>query len=124
VVRAGSGNVKETPGGASNEELISASAREDIRQAVHALGMTVDNPFVLQADGSWMMPAGDDAGATFSLHFFDPTTDNPVSVDPFVLDSYLVGSASWSRTTVRSTRCKTSKSTRRSTWSMPSARPT
>src|SRR5687768_2942089 len=53
--------------------------------------MTVDNPFVLQADGSWMMPAGDDAGATFSLRFFDPTTDASVTVDPFVLDSYLVG---------------------------------
>jgi hypothetical protein len=75
----------------SNESLVSASARQDIRDVVEAVGLTVDNPFTLQADGSWQMDAGGTAGSTFALRFYDPESGDPIAVDPFMLDSYLTG---------------------------------
>lgn len=77
----------------SNESLVSASARQDIRDVVEAVGLTVDNPFTLQTDGSWQMDAGGTAGSTFSLRFYDPAAGERMTVDPFKLDSYLTGVA-------------------------------
>src|SRR6185436_277978 len=96
----------------SNETLVSASARQDIRDVVEAVGLTVDNPFTLQADGSWQMDAGGTAGSTFSLRFYDPASGDPVTVDPFKLDSYLTGvTAKSSQTWEQMKQNPTSKTT-------------
>jgi hypothetical protein len=101
----------------SNESLVSASARQDIRDVVEAVGLTVDNPFTLQADGSWQMEAGGTAGSTFSLRFYDPESGEPIAVDPFKLDSYLTGvTATSSQTWEQMKANPTSKTTFTYVW--------
>jgi hypothetical protein len=82
----------------SNEELISASARADLRTMASAVGLTVDNPFQQAEDGAWTMDTGR-AGSTFSLAFTDPDSGARVFANPFALESYLLGvTATSSRT--------------------------
>jgi len=101
----------------SNESLVSASARQDIRDVVEAVGLTVDNPFTLQTDGSWQMDAGGTAGSTFSLRFYDPKSGDPIAVDPFKLDSYLTGVTVTSSQTWEQMKANpTSKTTFTYTW--------
>jgi hypothetical protein len=97
---------------ASNEELVSPSARRDIQSAVEAVGMTVDNPFTATEDGTWTMATGGADGSRFDLAFFDPTTGDVITVDPFSLDSYLRGvTARSSRTWEEMKRNPTARTT-------------
>jgi hypothetical protein len=97
---------------ASNEQLVSPSARGDIRNAVEAVGMTLDNPFTATEDGTWTMEAGGADGSRFDLEFFDPTSGDVVIVDPFSLDSYLLGvTARSSRTWEEMKRNPTARTT-------------
>jgi hypothetical protein len=75
----------------SNEQLVSASARADLHQAIRAVGMSLENPFTEDRAGSWVMNAGGSDGSTFSMEFFDPTSGAKVVGNPFDLNSYLVG---------------------------------
>jgi len=75
----------------SNEQLVSASARADIHDLVSATGMSLENPFTQDANGSWVMNTSGSAGSTFALDFFDPTTSAAIPQNPFELDTYLLG---------------------------------
>lgn len=87
---------------ASNEGLVSPSARDGVRNMAEMAGLTLDNPFTDAGDGTWSMGGIDSRGSsdsTFVLRFFDPATGDLIRVDPFRLDSYLVGvTATSSRT--------------------------
>jgi hypothetical protein len=75
----------------SNEQLVSATARADIQDVISATGMSLENPFTQDANGSWVMNTSGSAGSTFSLDFFDPTTSAAITQNPFQLDTYLLG---------------------------------
>lgn len=76
---------------ASNEELFRGDAFATLTGYAALFDINLATPFAQAEDGRWSMPiAGAGPDSRFWVQFFMPGAVEPILVDPFDLESYLV----------------------------------
>lgn len=70
----------------SNDRMYDDATRDDLQELSAYLPK---NPFERLDKQTWQVQMG--PGSTFTMKFIDPSTGRPITVDPFDMESYLIG---------------------------------